>query len=137
MGQIFNRISRIAKAKFSDVQDSYQMSGMADIDADEDLKKAIDELNRDSGSSKSDKEQKKTEESFDSSKKMDIFLAAKILEINTNATPDEIKAAYKKLIKEYHPDKVATLGKDLQALAKEKTSAINAAYNFFREKYSI
>jgi DnaJ like chaperone protein len=137
MGQIFNRISRIAKAKFSDVQDTYQMPGMADTDADEDLKKAIDELNRDSGNSKSDKEQKKTEESFDSSKKMDIFLAAKILEINTNATPDEIKAAYKKLIKEYHPDKVATLGKDLQALAKEKTSAINAAYNFFREKYSI
>ncbi len=136
MGQIFDRIGRIAKAKFSDTKENFAGLNLDMNNEDDDLKKAIDELSK-SGARKNDKKDDgKSEENFDSSQKMDIFLASKILEVSTNATFEEVKVAYKKKIKEYHPDKVATLGKELQDLAAKKTSAINAAYNFFRQKYS-
>jgi len=51
-----------------------------------------------------------------------------VLEINPDSSYEEIKAAYRKLMKEYHPDKVATLGKDLKALAESKTKEISEAY---------
>lgn len=51
-----------------------------------------------------------------------------VLEIKPDSSNEEIKAAYRKLMKEYHPDKVATLGKDLKALAECKTKEISAAY---------
>jgi DnaJ like chaperone protein len=51
-----------------------------------------------------------------------------ILKVNSNASAEEIQAAYKSLIRQYHPDKVATLGEELKVLAEEKSKAINAAY---------
>ncbi len=51
-----------------------------------------------------------------------------VLEVEANSSSEEIKAAYRKLMKEYHPDKVATLGKDLQTLAERKTKEISEAY---------
>jgi DnaJ-domain-containing protein 1 len=53
-----------------------------------------------------------------------------ILEVSESATAGEISAAYKKIISQYHPDKVATLGKDLRALAELKSKQINAAYDY-------
>lgn len=41
---------------------------------------------------------------------------------------DEIKRKYKKLIADYHPDRVANLGIELRDLAERKTKAINYAY---------
>lgn len=43
-------------------------------------------------------------------------------------TLEELRAAYRKRVCEYHPDKVATLGAELQALAEQKTKEINEAY---------
>lgn len=40
----------------------------------------------------------------------------------------EIRAAYRREMTNYHPDKVAHLGNDLQELAKNKTQEINQAY---------
>jgi DnaJ like chaperone protein len=51
-----------------------------------------------------------------------------VLEINPDCSCKVIKIAYRKLMKEYHPDKVATLGKDLKALAESKTKEISEAY---------
>lgn len=59
--------------------------------------------------------------------------ALDILGVNASASPDEIKKAYKKLMMQYHPDKVANLGSELQALAEQKTKQINSAYRFLRE----
>ena len=52
----------------------------------------------------------------------------RILEISPNATDDEVKKAYRKLAVKYHPDKVATLGEDVQKAAEEKFKAVSQAY---------
>ena len=52
----------------------------------------------------------------------------RILEIEPNATDDEVKKAYRKMAIKYHPDKVATLGEDVQKAAEEKFKAVNQAY---------
>ena len=51
-----------------------------------------------------------------------------VLGIGPEATADEIKAAYRHKISEYHPDKVAHLGDELKRLAKIKSAEINNAY---------
>ena len=54
--------------------------------------------------------------------------AYKILEIDKSATNDEIKKAYRKMAKKYHPDKVIHLGKEHQKGAEEKFRQVQAAY---------
>lgn len=52
----------------------------------------------------------------------------RILEIDPSATDDEVKKAYRKMAVKYHPDKVATLGEDVQKAAEEKFKAVSQAY---------
>jgi DnaJ-class molecular chaperone len=51
----------------------------------------------------------------------------KVLEIDQNATQEEIKQAYRRLVKKYHPDKY--VDNPLSKLAEEKMRDINAAYD--------
>ncbi|MFH1729452.1 MAG: DnaJ domain-containing protein [Pseudomonadota bacterium] len=51
-----------------------------------------------------------------------------ILEIKKGCNKEEIKKAYYQKMSEYHPDKVAHLGIELQDFAKEKTIEIQKAY---------
>ena len=51
-----------------------------------------------------------------------------VLGVSPLATMDEIRAAYKSLLGQYHPDKVATLGNDLRELAEKKSKEITGAY---------
>ena len=55
-------------------------------------------------------------------------MAYKILEIDPSATKSEIKAAYRKMAKKYHPDKVLHLGKEHQKGAEEKFRKVQEAY---------
>lgn len=50
----------------------------------------------------------------------------KVLGVAPNASDDEIKTAYRKLARKYHPDKYAD--SDLKDLADEKMKEINSAY---------
>lgn|SRR5882724_69539 len=59
-----------------------------------------------------------------------------ILRIRPGATLDEIRTAYRRRLLEYHPDKVATLGMEIQALAEEKTKQINEAYTLLLQALS-
>ncbi len=51
-----------------------------------------------------------------------------VLGVQPNAGPDEIRTAYKNLVKRYHPDMVSHLGEEFQQLAHEKMLAIQEAY---------
>jgi DnaJ-domain-containing protein 1 len=57
----------------------------------------------------------------------------KVLGLSIEATPVEVKAAYKKKIKEYHPDKVSMLGEKLITLAEDEAKKINNAYSTLKE----
>ena len=54
--------------------------------------------------------------------------AYKILEIDKHATNDDIKKAYRKMAKKYHPDKVIHLGEEHRKGAEEKFRQVQAAY---------
>ncbi|MBU0711882.1 DnaJ domain-containing protein [bacterium] len=47
---------------------------------------------------------------------------------------ETIKKAYRGLAVKYHPDKVASLGPEIQNLAEEKFKAINDAYQAVRKE---
>lgn len=51
-----------------------------------------------------------------------------VLGVSRGASGEEIAHAYRTRIKEYHPDRVAHLGKDLRRLAHERTLEIQRAY---------
>jgi hypothetical protein len=51
-----------------------------------------------------------------------------LLELSRGAGAEEIKAAYKRAVGRYHPDKVAHLGPEFQELAHRKLLAIQQAY---------
>jgi DnaJ-domain-containing protein 1 len=51
-----------------------------------------------------------------------------VLKISPNATVEDIRAAYKILIHQYHPDKVEKLGVELKTLAARRSSEITRAY---------
>ena len=53
--------------------------------------------------------------------------AYKVLEVSPNASDDEIRTAYKKMVLKHHPDRVATLGEDIRKAAEEKLQDINNA----------
>ena len=52
----------------------------------------------------------------------------KILEIEKSATNDELKKAYKKMAKKYHPDKLQHLGEEHVKGASEKFKQVQKAY---------
>ena len=61
----------------------------------------------------------------------------KILEIERNATEDEIKKAYRRMAMKFHPDKVSHLGEDFQNAAKEKFQKVNQAYENIKKERKI
>jgi DnaJ like chaperone protein len=56
-----------------------------------------------------------------------------ILGIDSLASREEIQAAYKARMHEYHPDKVAHLGEELQKVAHRKAVEIQQAYEQLRK----
>jgi uncharacterized membrane protein YkvA (DUF1232 family) len=57
-----------------------------------------------------------------------------MLGIERNASPEEIKKAYKQLANKYHPDKVYHLGDDFKKLAEERFKEIQEAYQHLMDK---
>jgi len=56
-----------------------------------------------------------------------------ILGIGSSASAEEIQTAYKARMHEYHPDKVAHLGEELQRVAHRKAVEIQQAYEQLRK----
>lgn len=64
----------------------------------------------------------------------DAKSAYKILEIETTASDDEVKKAYRKMAVKFHPDKVAHLGDELQEQAKQKFQEVQKAYEDIKKE---
>ena len=57
-----------------------------------------------------------------------------ILEINTSATDDEVRAAYRRKAMQYHPDRVATRGHEAQEEAAANFRRIHDAYETIKRE---
>ena len=57
-----------------------------------------------------------------------------VLGISPNATDDEVKSAYRRMAMKNHPDKVATLGPEVQKAAEEKFRQIQNAYETIKRQ---
>ena len=70
-----------------------------------------------------------------SSPQADLDEAYKALGIESGATDKEVKTAYRRLMNQHHPDKLASKGlpESMQEVAKEKTREIRAAYETIRD----
>jgi DnaJ like chaperone protein len=66
-----------------------------------------------------------------------IEAAYAILEINRSASDEEVKIAYRRMAMKHHPDKVATLGPDVQKAAEEKFRKIQEAYETIKRHRGI
>ena len=63
-------------------------------------------------------------------------LHARVLGLSGKITMEDVKRIYRERIKEYHPDKVASLGMKLREVAEAESKKINEAYEYFRTKYA-
>ena len=60
-----------------------------------------------------------------------------VLEISPNATDDEVRAAYRRMAMKYHPDRVSTLGPEVQKSAEEKFKQVQEAYATIKKQRGI
>jgi len=57
-----------------------------------------------------------------------------VLEIKNDATPEQVKKAYRQLALKNHPDRVAYLGEEIRKKASEKFTKINEAYETIKKE---
>jgi DnaJ like chaperone protein len=60
-----------------------------------------------------------------------------ILEIESTATDEEVKKAYRRMAMKYHPDKVSHLGDDFKKVAHEKFRKVQEAYDQIKKERGI
>ncbi|WP_159946445.1 TerB family tellurite resistance protein [Polaribacter septentrionalilitoris] len=63
--------------------------------------------------------------------------AYKILEIEKSASNSELKSAYRKMVKKYHPDKLRDLGEEHLKGAKDKFQSIQNAYEKIKNERGL
>lgn len=74
---------------------------------------------------------------FESIKAMFVKIvddAYTILGIDSSASDDDVKKAYREMAKKNHPDKVAYLGEDVRKAAEKKFQEINDAYDRIKKQ---
>ncbi|QZE15569.1 TerB family tellurite resistance protein [Halosquirtibacter laminarini] len=63
--------------------------------------------------------------------------AYKVLEIEQNATDQDVHKAFKKMAIKYHPDKVADQGEDIVKAANKKFQKLNEAYQTIKKERNL
>ncbi len=67
----------------------------------------------------------------------DASAAYSVLGITPDATDDEVRTAYRRMAMKNHPDKVATLGPDVQKAAAEKFRQVQEAYETIKKSRGL
>lgn len=67
----------------------------------------------------------------------DVDSDYKILEVDPDASDEEVKKAYRKMAVKFHPDKVADLGEDAQKIAKERFQKVQDAWEAVKKRRGI
>ena len=126
MGQLFDRFKNYVKSEVN--YKDYEIPNK-----DEELFKIIEELNqaKTASENKTHTERERTAKNH-SNQKMDLTKACEILEIPIDADLETIQNSYRRLVKEYHPDRVNNMGKEIRLLAERKTIEINQAYEYIK-----
>jgi DnaJ like chaperone protein len=108
------------------------MVAMADGNLHPEEERVIREVNRHLGLSPHD---------YDAAKAMfnptaNLESAYQTLGLTSSATDSEVKAAYRRMAKEYHPDVVANkgMGEDFVKFALDKMQAVNQAYDQIKKE---
>jgi DnaJ-domain-containing protein 1 len=57
-----------------------------------------------------------------------------VLGVESGASQEEISGAYRRLVQQYHPDRVADLGPELREVAEQRMKEINAAYQELKQR---
>ena len=72
-----------------------------------------------------------------SSKKFDqkTIDCLNVLGLKGGATLEEVKAAHRSLVKEFHPDKLSGMSEGIKNLAKEKFQTIQESYEYLNKNY--
>lgn len=86
----------------------------------------------DSHGDKRDGFQQSREEKTSGARATDAADPYSVLGVSQGASQEEIRTAYRRLAAQYHPDKLAHLGEEFQAMAEKKFKAIQAAYDALR-----
>ena len=67
------------------------------------------------------------------SKNKNVNNAYEILGVDKDSTDDEIKKAYRRIVKKYHPDKLKDVSQDVIKMAKAKFQSVKDAYDQIRK----
>lgn len=114
MGQIFDRINRIARAHWTGLTDSdTAWAEQVLASEDDELRRIIDELRAVPPTP---------------SVPPDVDRAFRILDLPATASAAEVRTAYRRLIAQWHPDRFAGATAEEQRLAHERARELNAAY---------
>ena len=84
--------------------------------------------------------EEKTDDSFASVKNesdtdQEELHFAETLGVEKPFEEEKVKAVYRKLIAQYHPDRVSAMGPEIREVAEQKAKEINEAYEYFRKKF--
>lgn len=151
--QILRRLSRVLKSTVNDVLDNFSQEAKDLHDFDEELRRAAREGDSTSGyranTSSSDGQSGKsrtsgrrehssgrTEGKRKPGEREDAWYFAR-LGLTPDASDEQIRKTYRKLMARYHPDRVATLSADQQMAAAEKAKIINEAYQIIARRRGI
>ena len=77
------------------------------------------------------------EKTRDSIFSRDDIKFAKVLGLEEPFEIEDIKKTYRKIIAQYHPDRVTAMGPEIQEVAEKKAKEINQAYEHLRKSLNL
>ncbi|MAT38075.1 MAG: hypothetical protein CL946_00570 [Ectothiorhodospiraceae bacterium] len=143
--QIFRRINRIFASKVNDFIDRTEREELRDFDEmlrreqeKQQRQRAYESQRKSWDYSQAQKEQQSERSRQDEGKRRpgekENAFYLQILGLHAEASTDDIKRAYKNLMAQYHPDRVANKGEAEKEAASKKAKEISEAYMILKRR---